>query len=154
MEKPTEQERRCQYYCEAMREIDPTDEDFERGQKFVDALVALKEAFNGVDTAHGDFLTSLEKGGVIVVQPTSPVERTVVKSQPFYEYLSPNERTESDAQLVIKWFQLLRPRNDVDSDGIMIEAHSPDYPINAGGMPIEEVYKFDITRHKVAICLI
>lgn len=145
-------ERNCDYATEILEPMELTEDDWARGKKLVDSIVDEREALKGVQVEFDKRLTILQKDGVIVVEPESPIRRTVIKATSFYEWQSPNEVTESDARLIIKWFKILRPNErDYDPDSVIVEAHSPEYPGGHDRMLVEEVYTFDITKHRMAI---
>ena len=155
MEGRVETGRVHEYYCEVLGEIQLTDGDFERGQRLVNALGEIKEVFNGLEIGHGEFPIHIWRGGLIVIQPSYTIERTIVKSSDFYPHLSPNERSVSDSQVVVKSLRLAEPRDGEDISGILIEARSPEYESPSGGpRDLEEVYRLDITKHRVAIHLV
>ena len=143
------------YYCEVedIDSIDLTEEDLIRGSKFINGLSLYQEAFTGVEFTGNDYVINL-RNALMIVQPQSPVMRTVMRSDGFYEWTVRPEITESISSLAIETIEILPPSNKEWQQGF-IRAHSPSYRYRygSGEKPLKEVYTFNPSLHRVAIHL-
>jgi hypothetical protein len=139
------------YAYEVIGEIEPIEEDFIRGSKFVDALSLQNEALEGVEYWRDNYFINFRQA-LMVVHPQSPVRRTVKRADDFYPWTVRPETTESSDLLIIEGVEILSPSSEEGIQGF-VRGHSPSYKYNYGGdvKPLIEIYTFDPTKHRIAI---
>ena len=140
----TDTERRHPYFVEVNGSFDPTDEQLEKGQRFAQGLANMRESLADIEDAYLEVSLSSLNRGLIVVNPSFPIDRTVIRGDGFYEWMSPDERSISAIQLVISSFKL------IDRESPLIEARSPGYEST---MPVAEIAQIDPTKHQIAVIL-
>ena len=152
-----ESERMEPYYVELEGLIVPTAEEFERGKRLATGLALLRQGILRDDLldADEDQYQDMSWGSLndvrIIVIPSFPVEREIIRGDSFYEHTSPHEKTKSIIQLVLSHIELVKPRS---GEPIPIEplinASSPSYR-RRDGFPLREVSTLDLTTHQVAV---
>jgi hypothetical protein len=155
-----EADRHWPYYVEVENFQEPTPEELERGARFAKGLSWMHEAILRIgaedqehETIDDQHLTidwgSLNRARLIVL-PNFPVDREIIRGDPFYEYTSPHEKTKSEIPLVIVHIKLIESR---DKRAVMgkplIVGSSPSY--DTPGLPLREITVLDLSEHKVAM---
>lgn len=153
MERLTERDRTnpyfIEYYHDRVGPLELSEEDYARGQKFVDGLIQLHNAFEGSRDEYAVYFTGRIKNGIMVVEPSFPVRRTVTKQGSSYEWMVKPETTEAVDLLVIDYLRVVCDHNNPDV--LIAEGTSPAYRCYGGEPSIEEIYSFDPTQHKIAM---
>lgn len=150
MEKLQEKDRHYPYCAEVVERIELSDKDYERGKNFNEGVAKLHQSLDGIDDLYFQTRGSSLNDALIVVEPLSPIQRTVVRSDNCYEWTVRPETTESLESLIISYFEIKKG----SSGTIEMEGHSPGYRFRTGSdssLPLKEIYIFDPTQHRVAI---
>lgn len=153
MPRVSQEERRWSYFVEIEDVEEPDMKDFERGKRLAEGLAKIRNSLLNVDDEHLNIRWSSLNRARIIVLPSFPVEREIVRSDGFYEYTSPHEISESDIPLVISHFEIVKPRlGESIPEVILINGSGPTYHTPQGGFQVQELYRsLDLLPHKVAM---
>lgn len=151
MEELQERERFYPYCSEVTDKVELSSEDYERGQAFIEGIAGLNRAFTGIDDLRFDCSGSSLNDAIMIVEPQSPVRRTITRSDGFYEWTVTPETTESMEPLIISFFKTTYQKG---TDSFIVEGYSPSYRVSTLGydsLPLMETSQFDPALHRVAI---
>lgn len=151
-----EAERRWPYYCEVEDMPTPSAADFERGRRLSADLTLIWDAMLKQAVWPSDFeddqnlslrWSSLNRTRLMVL-PSFPIPREVIRGDPFYEYTSPHEKSESKKALVISDIELLTTNKEEQAKPL-VRAHSPSYRVPE--LPLVEVSTLHLGDHQIAV---
>ena len=159
-------ENHLPYASEMLSSVEVSEQDIERGKMLVERLIKLTQAhdglvkFSGIELfSGGEYRLRLREGTVMIVLPNSPIQRTIRKagSPSSYDWMVKPETTESDKPLIIQDLKVIDTDILDSTSKPIVEGTSPYYPSYRGDKDdhmipaVEEISRFDLTHHIVAI---
>jgi len=124
-----------------------TEQDFARGQQFVDAAILLSESLKDSSDRRLFKLSHSLSQGVMVVVPSAPI-RKVVRGTAFSERVVRPEESLEVGAVPIRYFELT-----IGSDGQpALKGTSPEYDSPYNYHMVEDYY-LNPLEHRLAICV-